>query len=551
MPLLAPETEITIGRVRLSCPSSDFLSEQHLVERLLGAADLRPRALPPSAILCVRRWHGRLHSRPDGLTEDLARFARQAVRPALGPVPAHAEAVVFLDEAEMLACATLDWLAGVLRTNWWWFALFRGRSPTEFLSKQWSESPELAPAALEILACHRQAGAFVERLAETLTREILDNMLRCHRIALPSSGETVAAPRTQSRAPVLPQPWLPWVTEVPSRNAVSIAAQALLGCGLLLRRSPSTARSHAFQEELSAWLGEHLAADRSPGSFAEAKASAPTSVRWESQAVTGRTLQPEHSLASSLLSTTARCTQGYAESAAQAADAESSPTQEPTPVGSRHDAVSSAAHLSAYQEQESPLTAEDLRSADSDEGALAAGQAALTSMLLTEFSPLFETSFGGIFFLLNLAIALGYYPDFSAPADHSLELNIWDFLALMGLEFCDAGQFRQNRLWTALAQLAGRAEEEAPGEYFNPGESRQEWVGRTAAEIRDRLGRAFNRDDGPEFLCRLPARVALTHVRVDVHFSLNDHPIEIRMAGLDRDLGWIPAAGRYVAYHFE
>jgi hypothetical protein len=39
--------------------------------------------------------------------------------------------------------------------------------------------------------------------------------------------------------------------------------------------------------------------------------------------------------------------------------------------------------------------------------------------------------------------------------------------------------------------------------------------------------------------------------RVDVRYALADHPFEIRRAGLDRDPGWIPAAGRRLHFHFD
>jgi hypothetical protein len=51
-------------------------------------------------------------------------------------------------------------------------------------------------------------------------------------------------------------------------------------------------------------------------------------------------------------------------------------------------------------------------------------------------------------------------------------------------------------------------------------------------------------------VCRY-GRVTTTPAHLDVHFSLAAHPIDIRMAGLDRDPGWIPAAGRHVAFHFD
>ena len=38
---------------------------------------------------------------------------------------------------------------------------------------------------------------------------------------------------------------------------------------------------------------------------------------------------------------------------------------------------------------------------------------------------------------------------------------------------------------------------------------------------------------------------------VDIYFSLGALPFEIRLAGLDRDPGWIPAAGKTVTFHYE
>jgi hypothetical protein len=55
----------------------------------------------------------------------------------------------------------------------------------------------------------------------------------------------------------------------------------------------------------------------------------------------------------------------------------------------------------------------------------------------------------------------------------------------------------------------------------------------------------------PRMLIRRYGRIAVTPAHVEVSFSLETHPIEIRMAGLDRDPGWIPEAGRHVAFHFD
>jgi hypothetical protein len=80
------------------------------------------------------------------------------------------------------------------------------------------------------------------------------------------------------------------------------------------------------------------------------------------------------------------------------------------------------------------------------------------------------------------------------------------------------------------------------------------WTGWLLPYIRARLSAAMAgrtaRTAGP-LLCRQQARVLLTPVHLHAVFSLNALPIEVRLSGLDRDPGWIPAAGRVVSFAFE
>jgi hypothetical protein len=219
-----------------------------------------------------------------------------------------------------------------------------------------------------------------------------------------------------------------------------------------------------------------------------------------------------------------------------------------------------------------------------------------------------ETEYGGVFFLLPLALYLYIYNDFTSPTKPGLDLSIWDFLALISFELTD-GEIEKDSLWGELASLAGRTTSQQPGFGFDPpNEWRlpqdwlepfpeaydacptlangrlitihpagfpvldvpdtgngscdieamgkpvnhlQRWVRWMASYFRARLLRALGRDDGVSLLCGRSARVVLTLTHVDVTFSLDHHPIEIRMSGLDRDPGWIPAAGRYVSFHFK
>jgi hypothetical protein len=80
------------------------------------------------------------------------------------------------------------------------------------------------------------------------------------------------------------------------------------------------------------------------------------------------------------------------------------------------------------------------------------------------------------------------------------------------------------------------------------------WTNRLAAYTEARLRLALDLEDGEspvELLLAHRARVIVSPTHVDVVLSLDELPIAIRLAGLDRDPGWIPAAGRHLAFHFE
>jgi hypothetical protein len=49
----------------------------------------------------------------------------------------------------------------------------------------------------------------------------------------------------------------------------------------------------------------------------------------------------------------------------------------------------------------------------------------------------------------------------------------------------------------------------------------------------------------------LPARLQDAGERLDLHFPLAELPLAVRLAGLDRDPGWIPAVGCDVRFHFD
>jgi hypothetical protein len=80
------------------------------------------------------------------------------------------------------------------------------------------------------------------------------------------------------------------------------------------------------------------------------------------------------------------------------------------------------------------------------------------------------------------------------------------------------------------------------------------WVGLIAGYCRVRLQRALGARSARSAirqLCDQQARVMLTASTLHVIFHLDDLPIEVRRAGLDRNPGWVPAAGRFITFSFE
>ncbi|HEX7808351.1 MAG TPA: hypothetical protein VF608_06500, partial [Thermoanaerobaculia bacterium] len=142
-----------------------------------------------------------------------------------------------------------------------------------------------------------------------------------------------------------------------------------------------------------------------------------------------------------------------------------------------------------------------------------------------------HTQYAGLFFLLNAAIALGYYDPYGRGDD--IDLDVFEFLAMCGNEWI--AKFEEDALYAFLHHDDELAHDEE-----------------LLAAIRAYVIEALPDIEEPEtFLLARAGTIVVTPAHVDVHFILETHPIEIRIAGLDRDPGWIPAAGRHVAFHFD
>src|SRR5947199_272006 len=146
----------SIGRLRLRAATADPDALRMRGGTAVGALDLQPPAMPEQAILCIRTLQDPL---PGGLDlrfsaaprpvawETAMRGAvagalRRAVRPALGPVPAEADAVRFAHRSELLACAARGAFRRALPVHWGW------------TGRRWWDGPpgEVAPRRAPALA---------------------------------------------------------------------------------------------------------------------------------------------------------------------------------------------------------------------------------------------------------------------------------------------------------------------------------------------------------------------------------------------------------------
>lgn len=592
LPCLPEKT--TINKVRLIASQSDPLPLRLRVDRALRGMSLHPTELPPAAVFCVRRLP-HLFSKalplqdvgpPSGwdraLNAHLAALLRQAARPARGAVSPHAPAVLFADPAELLACLAQDWLAGRLGEYWWWRLLVGnpGRQPMVFAT--WESSAEYLPAALEILASKGQAAAFIQNLAEGQASSLLAQVFErfgLHALqtvwerysataALTASclrqsaaeidldlapetgtglkdvlaglprppGQAAAGKPSFPQAAVIPavqaeQPWrqpqplvFPWQAIAPECQpdllpwaALPLPGHLLLGVGLTLARAPQFARSSAFA----------LAVDQALAARGRSEAAGPRAQAHRDTAAARGAQKPRRNPASPA----------------------------PTPVPA-------------------PLVDAPFR----EEAIPAPSACDLPALSPASLPHHVDTRFGGIFYLLNLAIYLGLYGDFTTPTAPGLDLSPWDLLARVGRAWLGP-QIEADPIWSLLAHLAGRDPRLPPGHDFTPPSDWQippEWLRALSRSQAARLRKLSQRGVGfwpllrayfQARLCRAlglrhPAQVAglllcrrahlrSTSTHLAITFPLAEHPVAIRLSGLDRDLGWIPAAGRFVVYFYE
>lgn len=143
-----------------------------------------------------------------------------------------------------------------------------------------------------------------------------------------------------------------------------------------------------------------------------------------------------------------------------------------------------------------------------------------------------------------------------STTDRRLRVRHWDGFLLLDQPLVDGDHREQVRQATeAYGPVVPFRLERGATERTDKGMSLLDrWLHRLVPYLHARLKRGLCVTEVEQIsplLCRNSARISVSAAQVDVFFALDEHPIEIRLAGLDRNPGWVPAAGRFIAFHYE
>ena len=536
----------TILKLRVKGSDLDPLALRGRLQNLLGEISFQPR-LPPSATLFIRKLNDPLpgllqldttHPRaPEAwrhaFNSKFEQLVSSAARPAHGLVGDSAESVVFYDYAELLASLTADWCRGDATTRWWWKSLVQCGDVWQLIRRLWREKVEYVPAALELLVKRDVIVEFVSRLSEDEVRVLVQRVVhvfalreirhvlepRIFRIAEP---DLVRESRGREETPG--EFVVPWKHIVPEADTPRLGlVQLFVGIALMIRRAPVRVRTLSFAKEVEEWskrvgelasVGEQLVDAQIEDVVREFPERAESVVH---DTIPGMIV--EDSVADVSIAPIPPKREREQVKIGNAVFSYEEPvvipeaSVEPQPILANQELIVRAPEIEPVELQ-TPMTPRE----------------PLDAITI-------ETELGGLFYLINLAIFLDIYNDFTSPEERiTTDLSIWHFIALAGADL-DPDVDDEDPIWSLFNQLADPENPVAP---VKPG-----WLTELLPNIRTRLGKLTN------LLLHHHAKVIITATHLDVFFALNQHPIELRISGLDRDPGWVPAAGRFIAFHYD
>jgi hypothetical protein len=506
---------LQIGTLRAPTSAGDVAARLP-IERALSAADLCPSGLPAGAVLIVRRL---ATSRPStGLAWEraaraqLAALYRQAARPARGEGAADAEAVLFADSAELLACLAEDIVADVAASRWWWRCCLRGR-PAHVAQLHALLGDELAalPAALSMLAARGRAVAVLRALPPPAARALAERLATTYgagSLPLPGTSTAPNAPHLlhsgvdslarESPARSAGPPWPALPPELAREH------QLLLGLALAIAARPAAPRAPAFRRALAAWwraagetvrLPEASAGDEQRAAPSTHASDPPSSLNLPLVAppdapapqatlgVPSEAARPEPDEGVGMLSPAQptdllRFPDASDVILLETSDVSLAAAARPAPP---HQPMLDQASLPPAS-QPAPKVATDDRAIPADvapphvalpggwssdpasEKAPSLEAAAAHDTFWPGLAGTYPTELGGVLFLINLLIYLGLPETFVHAWPLERAIGAWGLLELFARGLLAApAAYADDPLWGVLAQLDGRAPGAAPG----------------------------------------------------------------------------------------
>ncbi|MBI3347831.1 MAG: hypothetical protein HY020_11570 [Burkholderiales bacterium] len=570
---------LAIHRLSARTPARAQPVAARLALQALGAdlEDALPRSLPPQALLWLRRLQlqapeaALLRPAPAAWRQDWIAMGRerldsalaQAVRPALGPVPESAPAVLFADASEMLACLALAAQAGQL-DRWWWRGVL-GRAWPQW-QVAWAARPEAQAGAERLLARLEQGAAVASwlpappapqdrlmpapvvegRVIETGPGQTEPSQPAPSAIAAAGIQPEVAAqasgsqvPRASVHARAVPLARADEAITLPRPGAASAG---------LLPQAAASAEATTRDDEAPRLLPP---APRRADYMAPASAAGRPTLR--KPASPPQALPPQGS--GSAAPHTHAAPVPWAETPVGTRLHTTEPASiVPTgPVVPRPEITAAAGEMPVPSnppvERHAPPAAKPARSPH--RVAVKAPQPSPAPELVGEAAPVWPwpeallTRHAPLLFVVNALLEDGLFPDFTRPRDPGLPVPLWALLAAL------AQAWRLPADDPLLLVLAERSPDWTTPEVMpaTPGVAAAawpEWLTACARSLRRRLCRRLGRRTAawPRTLTLArPARLWLSEAEWVVEYDLTAHDVAWRLAGLDRDPGWLPSAG--------
>lgn len=543
-------------------------------------------------------WQQRLH-------RSIEQLLQRAGRPAVETVSPTAEAVWFANRAELLACVAKDWRDGTLLSRWWWQSLFPQRDYSALFLRAWQESPEYIPSALHLLARMEQLLSVMRQLetheAGMLRREVERAFGLTHLTGEFSLEPTEVTAETSRSEITRYSLWHSTVPELLS-GRLGIEQEQFVGVGLMLHRAPSVVRSIAFARHYH----QHYRAIAEIREVHSSDGIVPSTPRKPSIQFLNEAT-PDASFSEPSVTSTSTPTEDFNQRRSLSQRSRQTRDRGEPVIG--QSSVEQRRSTSFTPKCETPInqqlwTQSEAQTLESEYGGV---------FYLINVG-LFLELYGDFTQPLRPGLSLPIW-DFLALVGERLvgsalrEDPLWPLLSQLagrelsqppGSTFDPPAEWRVPPEWLRpfpgtepwrWAWAEGRlsvwhssdfllldcAMEGEPSpeavrmllqNYRQDGElvriddlsSRQvvepldQWLVWLLPYLRARITRALacdEADDWPALLFNHRATIAYTDTKLDVTFSLNQHPLAIRIAGLDRDPGWVPAAGRFIAFHYQ